>query len=390
MAEKNPRYNGLYVFKLDLNKLQRGDVILTRNAESSSFKGKAVSDTIALMSRGNFSHALICTAVPTLIEALDGGVCNINAQSCFVHDLKHIRVLRYANASIASRAASAAMLFFAKGYSIRAAVASVVPSLAVPQAHDDRTFCSALVAAAYRAAGAPEFLAIDPMRTTPATLQKAPYLADVTSDVCKRILSPENIEEMSALDGDRMPSPMAGQAALLSGYYAKLAVPIDELMAEHPTLTEHRPNSFFECLQFISALCVAMSRFPDNEETYPVKEKAKRIDALAYALLTEGKWQAMQEAAQARDEESIQYTLSESFKRKPDINLEDTLGMIRASREQIISRASILDDPDRPLGYSRAWDEWDRHTRDSLPYFERRLAALNEALARAFPSTPRG
>jgi hypothetical protein len=390
MAERNPRYNGLYVYKLDLKALQSGDVILTRNAESTSFKGKAVSHTIALVSRGNFSHALICTTPPTLIEAIDEGVSNINAQNCFVHDLEHIRILRYPDASLARRASSAAMLFFAKGYSVRAAMTSVIPGVTHALQHDDRTFCSAFVTAAYRAAGAPEFLALDPMKTTPAKLQKAAFFKDVTQDVCQRILSPNNIEEMSALDGNRMPSPMAGQAPLLNSYYTELSVPIDGLMAAHPTLTEHRPNSFFECLQFISALCVAMARFPDNEETIPVKEQAKRIDALAYAFLTEGKWQAMQEAAQARDEESIQYTLSESFKRKPDIELDDTLGMIRASKEQIISRASILDDPDRPLGYSCAWDEWDRQTRESLPYFERRLAVLNEALARVFPSAAKG
>jgi hypothetical protein len=226
------------------------------------------------------------------------------------------------------------------------------------------------------------------MKTTPAHLQKLAFFTEVTQDVCRRILSPSNIEEMSALDGNRMLSPMAGQAQLLNSYYAKLSVPIDELMAAHPTLTEHRPNSFFECLQFISALCVATTWLPDGEETRQIKEKAKSIDALGFALLTEGKWQAMQAMAQARDEESIQYTLSESFKRKPDINLEDTLGMIRASKEQIVSRSSILNDPDRPLGYSRVWDEWDRNTRESLRYFERRLNALNEALARAFPSAP--
>jgi hypothetical protein len=65
MAERNPRYDGLDVFKPDLNKLLSGDVFLTRNAVSTSFKGKVQSDAIANATGGNFSHALLCTIPPT-------------------------------------------------------------------------------------------------------------------------------------------------------------------------------------------------------------------------------------------------------------------------------------------------------------------------------------
>ncbi|MEA2899137.1 MAG: hypothetical protein QOJ84_4752 [Bradyrhizobium sp.] len=384
--KKNPRYDGLYVFKLDLNAMQPGDVILTRNAEAATAKGKVSSNLIAFFSRGDYSHALVCTAPPTLIEAIGDGVSNLNAQNCFIHDLKHIRVLRYSDRAIARAAASAAMRFFAQRYSVAGAVASVLPDVRLVGPSDDGIFCSALVAAAFRAAGAPEFAAIDPMRVTPAWLQKSPHFHDVTDDICKRILSPSNIEEMNALDGVRMPSPMAGQSALFRSYFAALSVPIDALMTEHPALTEHKPTTFFECLQFISALCMAASWLPDGEEEREVKRKAKLIDTLAYKLLSEGKLRAMEEAAEARDEASILYTLSESFKPDPDIDLDDTVGMIRATRAQILSRSSILNDPDRPPGHSLAWDEWERHTRRSLVYFERRLNALTEALGRAFPS----
>ncbi|MDG9697719.1 hypothetical protein QC281_47570, partial [Streptomyces sp. DH17] len=140
------------------------------------------------------------TTPPTLNEAIDGGVSNINTHTCFNQDLKHVRVLRYPEAAIASAAASAAMMSFAKEYSVRAAISSVVPGVHLDQPHDDRTFCSALVAASFRAAGAPEFQTINPMKTTPATLQKSAHFDDVTTDVLKRVLSFENIENMSALD----------------------------------------------------------------------------------------------------------------------------------------------------------------------------------------------
>jgi uncharacterized protein YycO len=388
MGRTNHRYDGLYVFVLNLAKLQRGDVILTRNAESSSLKEKAVSYAITVGSRGSFSHALMCTTRPTLIEAIKDGVSNINAQRCFVHELNNIRVLRYPDAAIAGAAANAAMMFFSMGYSVRAAIASVVPAAKSYRKHDDRTFCSALVAAAFRTAKAPEFLFLDPMRTTPATLQKLAQFVDVTSDVCKRVLSPCNIEEMSALDGDRTPSLMGGQSKLMNSYYLQISVPIDQLMARHQTLTEHRPNSFFECLKFVSSLCMAASWLPDSDETAEIRKMAERIDALGFALLREGKLEAMEAATEAHDNEIIRYTLEESYKEDPDIDLEDTQSLIRASREQIQSRLSILNDPDRPPGVSLFWDEWTRMTRGSVTYFENRITKLSEALERAFPDAP--
>jgi hypothetical protein len=79
------------------------------------------------------------------------------------------------------------------------------------------------------------------------------------------------------------------------------------------------------------------------------------------------------------------YTLNESFKADPDIDLEATRAVIRQSREQLRSRASILNDPAKPPGHSLVWDEWSRLQRDSLRYFEKRISILTEALNRAFP-----
>ncbi|WP_247354162.1 hypothetical protein, partial [Bradyrhizobium sp. 160] len=96
--------------------------------------------------------------------------------------------------------------------------------------------------------------------------------------------------------------------------------------------------------------------------------------------MSKGKWQAMQTAAEAVDNKSMHYTLEESFKPDPDIDLEGTLGFIRQTRDQIRSRASVLDDPGSPPGYSLVWDEWIRLTHVSLQYFEKRLSVLTEAL----------
>uniref|UniRef100_A0A974AIW0 Permuted papain-like amidase enzyme, YaeF/YiiX, C92 family n=1 Tax=Bradyrhizobium quebecense TaxID=2748629 RepID=A0A974AIW0_9BRAD len=387
MKQQDPRYNGLWVFKPDLTKLRPGDVILTRNAEAISFKGKRRSDIIAKVTGGNFSHALICTALPTLIEALPDGVSNISVQNCFVHDLKHVRVLRYPNQAIARAAASEAFKFFGKEYSVPAALRSVLPGVPILESSDGKTFCSALVAAVYRAAGAPEFASIHPMKTTPATLEKSGHFADVTSEVFVSILSPNNIEQMSALDGDRAVSPMAGQSKLLNSYYARLSVPIGEFFAQYPTLTLKKPTSFFECLAFINSACIAANRLPDHAEANKARAQVKFIDDLAFELLSEGKWQAMMMAAQAIDDSSMQYSLDESFKVNPDVNLADTLGMIKATQDQIASRSSILSDP---VGQSRAWDEWVRMTHEAVSELNVRLNVLNEVLERVFPSARRG
>jgi hypothetical protein len=389
MTKKNPRYNGLYVFKPNLGNLLRGDVILTRNAESTSFKGKAQSDVIAKATGGSFSHALICTVVPTLTEAIGDGVSNISAQNCFVHDLKHVRVLRYHDQRIAAAAASEAMKLFAKRYSVRAAIRSAFPGSSVPDPSDDRIFCSALVATAFRAAGASEFASINPMKTTPETLENVKGFTDVTAQGFERILSPNNIEAMSALDGDRGVSPFAGQAKLLKSYYVQLSHPIDDLIVTHPPLAVYRPTTFFGCLPFINHICAAAQRFPPGVEADKLRILVKIIDDLAFDLLSEGKLQEMGKAAKAIDDKTMQYSLEQSFEADPDVDLNDTLRMIKATRDQIASRSSILNDPETPPGLSRAWDKWTEIAEENLQYFDKRLRILNEILARAFPSARR-
>ena len=169
------------------------------------------------------------------------------------------------------------------------------------------------------------------MKVTPAKLEKSKAFTDVTTEVFISILSPSNIEDMSALDGDRRLSPFAGQAQLLNSYYAKLSVPIGELIARHPALASYRPTTFFECVQFIPSLCAAAKRFPQGLEEDWVRERARHIDELAYGCLSEGKLRAMSDAARVIDEESSRYLVEQSFKTDPDIDLDDIVGLIRGN-----------------------------------------------------------
>jgi hypothetical protein len=385
MAERNPKYDGLHVFKLDLSKLNSGDVLLTRNADTASSRGKFQSDLIAKATGGNFSHALLCTKPPAFIEAIGHGVSNISVQNCFAHDLKNVQLLRYHDSATASKAGSVALPLLGQRYSIRAALRSILPNVQMLDVPEDELFCSALVAAAFRKAGAPGFATIDPMKVTPATLEKATYFKDVTSKAFVRILSPSNIEEMSALDGDRGASPMARQAELFQSYYDVLLPLIGKFIDETPELTcTIKPTSFLECMMFIAAARLACEMLPGAVAESPRSEIIS-IDDVACELLSDGRYEEMQRAATAIDEQTSQCTIAESFAADPDIDLADTRGLIIATRQQIASRSGVLGDPNL-RGRSRVYDKWLSMSEEVVKVQTLRLRTLEEVFARVFPS----
>ncbi|MGB7101378.1 MAG: hypothetical protein WBD95_21750 [Xanthobacteraceae bacterium] len=385
MVERNPKYDGLHVFKPDLTKLKSGDVLLTRNVETVSSRNKIQSDLVMKATGGNFSHALLCTKPPTFIEAIGQGVSNISVQNCFAHDLKNVKLLRYSDSAIGSAAGSIALPLLGQKYSIRAALQSILPNIQVSNVPEGQLFCSALVAAAFQKAGASEFSSIDPMKVTPAVLEKATYFQDVTSDVFVRILSPSNIEQMSALDGDRSESPMLAQAGLFQSYCDTLLPRINAFISQTPELTfTKRPTSFLECLMFIPAAsqaCDSLLEAVAGNSRSAIAE----IDNLAYELLSDGRLEEMIRAATVIDETSSQYIIAQSFAPSPDIDLADIKGLIVATREQVDSRSQILGHADLH-GRSRAFDEWLRISEKIVEIQKQRLQILEEVRGRVFPS----
>jgi hypothetical protein len=65
VTERNPRYDGLDVYVPQIDLLQAGDVILTKDEEGGALKGKIISDVICAVTGGGYSHALLCTVPPT-------------------------------------------------------------------------------------------------------------------------------------------------------------------------------------------------------------------------------------------------------------------------------------------------------------------------------------
>ena len=317
MPERNRRYDGTYVFTPDLTKIQRGDILLTRNREPSAIKGKALSELIATATGGSFSHALLCTDPPTFIEAIQGFVSNISVQNCFVHDLSNVRVLRYGDQEIAKAAASQVLTFLGQKYSIRGAILSLIPELALPESVSDQTFCSALVATAYRTAGAPEFVAIDPMKITPASLEKMPNFLDITTLVFDRKLAPQNIEEMSALDGDRIQTAFSGQGELLSKYYRMLVPSIDDLVSKFPSFLVRKPKTFFDCLPVVAEGFRACDALGESPIKNALRQQLQLIDDAAFELLKEGRLREIFEDGVKQDDKANVYIISESYKAFP-------------------------------------------------------------------------
>jgi hypothetical protein len=52
MVERNPKYDGRYVYVIDVSKLKPGDVLLTRSAETASTKAGIQSSAIAKATGG--------------------------------------------------------------------------------------------------------------------------------------------------------------------------------------------------------------------------------------------------------------------------------------------------------------------------------------------------
>ena len=134
-----------------------GDIILTFNALGISRIGRIKSRVIRFFSRGSFSHAMICSHPPGLIEAIGPGVSKITLDRVRVNDIANVRVLRYHDRVIAAEAGKHAEHELGKDYSLPLAIESIFPQDFRAKIKNDAIFCSALVAQAYICAGATEF-----------------------------------------------------------------------------------------------------------------------------------------------------------------------------------------------------------------------------------------
>jgi uncharacterized protein YycO len=386
MAKYNPYYDGRTVFSLQVAKLRPGDIVLTRNRRDPNMKGRAQSAVIAVAGASNFSHAAICSQPPTLIEAIGPGVSTLSIANTFYHAESDVRVLRYADETTARAAAAKAGLFLGKGYSVAMAIKSVSPTATDASAPMIKTFCSALVAAAYRAAGAPEFQSINPYRTTPGDLTRMAFLEDITAQVSRSMLAPRNVEELTALDGERRPSPFDGQAKALFVLHAAAADDVEAFIRKFG-LSLAIPTTFFETLDFlVKALVWA------NEGNDPLKQLyislLRSIDLTLADAFDRSDMGQMNASADALDAESLARDLRESFEANPDIDVPAMRALLNATTGQIESRGWVLTEAHRHVGLSLIWDRWCDLTTSNIEALRSRQTTLQEILRRIDPAHP--
>lgn len=386
MAEHDPYYDGRTVFSLQVGQLRPGDIVLTRNRRDPDKKGRKQSAVIALAGASNFSHAAICSQPPTIIEAIGPGVSTLSLANSFYHAERDVRVLRYADETIARRAAAKAGLFLGKGYSVAMAVKSVSPATADASAPMIQTFCSALVAAVYRSAGAPEFQSINPYRTTPGDLTRLAFLEDVTAQVSRPMLAPRNVEELTALDGKRRPSPFDGQAKALFVLYAAVADDLEAFIRKWE-LSLATPTTFLETLDFlVKALLWATAGDDPLKQLY--LPDLRSIDKKLADAFDRSDMRRMNAVADALDAESLARELRQSFEPDPDIDILAMRGLLGATIGQIESRGWVLQDAHRNAGLSLIWDRWCDLTASSIQALRSRQTVLREVLDRIDPAHP--
>ncbi len=386
-AERAARYDDVEVFRLDTQFLQPGDVILTRNRRSRHALARMKATAVARATKSAFNHAMIVTEASIAIEAMPTlGVANLNLANAFFHDPDHVRVVRYPDPAIARAAAARAGMFLAKGYSLKTFAAALVTSGDV-EAPTDATFCSALVAEAFRRAGAPEFQSLHPSRTSPGDLERIGCFEPVTAGAVLKAPAPANIEKMSALDGDRIMSPMARQGDILAGIHGEVAADIAGIIATYAP-DAPRPTAFFETLEFVRD---NMESLAESGQGVPEAfgRDLRAVDSKLALALRRGELEGLVAEVAAQDSASVTYVIAQSFEPDPDLDRADVERVIGETREQLDMRSHQLDPRHCAPGLSQAWDAWCGITERSLPYFRQRLAAFEEVQDRIGLRSPK-
>ena len=344
---RRAEYDGRLVLLPRVDQIRSGDILLTFNSESDDQKGMKQSRLIRAVTKGTFSHALICSTPPVFVEAIGTGVSTLSLARCFAHNIANVRLLRYPDPQIARHASQLAQDEIGRDYSVARAVRSVFPSDVLDRVDDHGIFCSALVAQAYTVAGSNIFRQVPADRTTPATIERLQGLENVTTLAFRSALAPNNIEEMSALDGDRAPTPSAQMTALSAECARQLWPQADALARAYPELELSPGPTFYALLRFVTGVIDRRERIHlDRQEAF--MDSVMTLDRALASFISEGKFQAVLGQIIAQDGATIARNISESFKEQADIDLEGMKSFLAAGRQQLTDRLKGI----------KAWEQW--------------------------------
>ena len=152
------------LWRLDVSKLEAGDVLLERapTATSAAIRGAT---------HGAYSHALIWMGNTDFMEAVGNGVRAMPYVRIVTSDPSRWSLLRLeSNPKAAAAAATHARNHSFKNYNLSGAIASILPTSR--RARSITLFCSQLVAVAYASAGIALCPGKEPVNITPADLEK--------------------------------------------------------------------------------------------------------------------------------------------------------------------------------------------------------------------------
>ena len=242
--------------KIDLSKLQAGDIIFNRSSNPLSL-------AIRAQDGGPFSHALIYVGDGLFIEAVRTGSRVIGAFRLLVPDPDDWQLARIDDGALAASAATQARNLAHRPYNVAGIIRI---ALSGEPAGEVGLFCSQLIAEAYRRAGVDLG---EPALATPAALFASSKLrkfdlpvADLEVADQVMLSTPKN-EEISPTDAD----------------LALTRAAVDDVLSLVPT-TIQKPENLPDLLQLIWSM-------PDFEAA------GKLSDALVEALNSRGVYAAL-------------------------------------------------------------------------------------------------
>lgn len=172
--------------RIDIDKLQAGDIILTASRTK-------VGKTVRIASRGIVSHAMICVQHGSIIDSTANGVQAWNLQREFFEDDERVFGFRLRDAlppADIARVVDFARSEIGTRYSNIEAARSIIGGRKL---RNGRQFCSRLAARAYSSVGIQ--LVPDQDYCTPEDLRKSPLLVEI-EDLAIAV-TPDEVAEMA-------------------------------------------------------------------------------------------------------------------------------------------------------------------------------------------------
>lgn len=374
-------YVGRKIWLPDVSAFLPGDILLTRNVKGIERKALKQSSVIQLASLGRFSHALICSTPPAVVEAIGPGVSTLSLARCFTHDISHVRVLRFPQAAVARQAATLAQQEVGRSYSFKRAVRSIFSPKILSEIDDPGIFCSALVAQAFASAGATPFARTPANHMTPVGISRLPGLLDVTANLFRQTLAPNNINMLSALDGDRVPTLSAEQTQL-SAQCAHIIHPLAaDLVETYPEAELDMVPSIFGLIEFVVRAVEAIDGISKNRR----RDYAKRINDIDHKLsnfLDSGAYENLVRRIAVVDDHMLETALHQSFSVQPNIDRVAMHNLLTASTGGVIERRDAIIFWQRRGGHLAAVRAYLRIETQVMQMLAARNDVLNDILRR--------